>query len=498
MRVGEVSAPSATPSNAPGPGHSRRTRAFLVEAAALCVLVAAVSGVTQRHVSLGGNEASRFAVIEALVDHHRWNIDQTRFGAMTEDVAQVEGLTYSNKPVFLAVWGAAAYAVLKHALGWTFADEPGRVVYAVTFWCSGLATIAFFLLLTWALRRDGRVPAGWEPVVALAVALGTTLFSYSGTLNNHVPNALALLAALLAARAGRPALSGALVGVVVLLDSIFGATFAAALLVYWARAHRTRLFLAGLVPAAIVFLAVNQAATGFPLPLYLRPIEAGANPAHIQNFDGVSLSWDYPFQILFGYRGFVSYSPILALPLLDVPRILSAVRRAPLALESLAALATGAVIAFHAAFIGAFGGWAFGFRFFVPLVAVYALYLPGVLSRLRKPFVLLLAPSMVVAAVGAYCPWPPSYVGEHSRDPIANIAKFNAGSNLACLFIERDWPGAAALADHLIDPDPLRQLLYVGFFFKVRGDWEATAPVVRRWQERPVVRARAEGGGPPR
>jgi hypothetical protein len=89
-------------------------------------------------------------------------------------------------------------------------------------------------------------------------------------------------------------------------------------------------------------------------------------------------------------------------------------------------------------------------------------------------------------------------VGEHSRDPIANIAKFNAGSNLACLFIERDWPGAAALADHLIDPDPLRQLLYVGFFFKVRGDWEATSPVVRRWQERLVVRARAEGSGPPR
>jgi hypothetical protein len=446
------------------------------------ILISVLLAITQEQVTLAGNEASRFALIESLVDSQQWNIDGSSF--RTGDIVRIGGKAYSNKPPFVALWGAGAYGLVKATLGWSFETHRRRVVYLVTLLTIGLCTLGFHLLLAHAYARDPRIPSPLAPVLALAVVLGTTLISYSGTLNDHVPPAPFLLAALLAAKRGRPTLCGAAVGMCLLLNLVFGVVFGLCLVLRWReRCAAMSRYLAALGCFAAVFALVNQIATGFPLPPFLHLEGPGVQKPFGQFGLIRPDTWDYPIQALVGYRGFFVYSPILLVPLLGAKRIVRTVRRDPCGLPALALSGSALVILLHVCLAGGYGGWAYGYRYLIPLVAVFALAVPELWVRHRTALSILLIPSLILAALGCYAPWPPSYQGERASQPIARTVRFNAGSNLACLLVEHDWPGAARLSRWFIDSDPRRALLYQIMFFRVRRDDDVARHLMRRLAE---------------
>lgn len=75
---------------------------------------------THRRVFSAGNDASRWAAIESLVDYGTASVERSRFAANIDRI-RIGDREYSNKPPLLALAGAAIYAALKLLFGWALA-----------------------------------------------------------------------------------------------------------------------------------------------------------------------------------------------------------------------------------------------------------------------------------------------------------------------------------------------------------------------------------------
>ena len=146
-----------------------------------------------QRVFQAGNDASRFAQIESLVDHGEGPIDGSRY-RWTVDHVTIGGRVYSNKPPLLSLLGAAAYLGLKNVTGLTFARHESAVIYALNLLLAALPTawlVAFFhrtLARCWSApgTEVGAVGiAGPAALTTTALAAGTILTSFSTVLNNH-------------------------------------------------------------------------------------------------------------------------------------------------------------------------------------------------------------------------------------------------------------------------------------------------------------------------
>ena len=126
-------------------------------AVAIFVLAAAAYGAgTHAGVFSAGNDASRWAQVEALVDYGTPSIESSRFRA-TVDRVLLDGREYSNKPPLLAFTAAALYAPLRAVTGWRLADprSGGRVIRGVV---EGGADPQTFIPELIGHYRDGRFP----------------------------------------------------------------------------------------------------------------------------------------------------------------------------------------------------------------------------------------------------------------------------------------------------------------------------------------------------
>ena len=261
----------------------------------------------------------------------------------------------------------------------------------------------------------------------------------------------------------------------------------------------------------VLWVGLNYVSTGQVLPLMLMAAREGVEKSWGPLGTILPIGWDYSFQALFGYRGFFSYSPIFFTAALDwrlirdriirgISRVAStsgvrpgkgrrprAGRQRRLAtggatsvpviikgtrLDRLIVLACVLVIAIHMAIAGGYGGWAYGYRYLIPLTAPFALYAPGVWQRHRRAWAILFVPSFLFALIGSYSPWVPSFQGEGVGNPVAARARFNMGTNIACFALQHDLPGANVLESWFIDTDPTRAFEYEYVFFNVRGNPE--------------------------
>ena len=75
---------------------------------------------THRRVFIAGNDASRWAAIESLVDYGTASIERSRFAANVDRI-RIGEREYSNKPPLLSLAGAAIYVVLQATFGWSLA-----------------------------------------------------------------------------------------------------------------------------------------------------------------------------------------------------------------------------------------------------------------------------------------------------------------------------------------------------------------------------------------
>ena len=419
-------------------------------------------------VTLAGNESSRLAAVESLVERGTFAIDGSPF--RTVDSVRVDGRTYSDKPPLLTVWLAAVYGLLRHGFGLSFAD-PGSYGLALRLLTAvgiGSFCVVLVLLFFWRLETTGLAPEPRAFLSATAV-FGTWVLPYGVTISNHAPAATIAFATWIALErwSARPAPrralgAGLLAGALLNLDLPTGGLFALGGLTLIRLGERGASVRSGgafaigvAVPAAIlVALDLRQHGSVFPAYLVSGAYDDGFHAATIAGLRPTRDLAAYWRDVTLGSRGILSHLPVL---LFAGAATWSGPPRRVLAAVLLA------VALFYGTATGDYGGWAFGFRYLVPLVPLLFLFaIEGFLNirarrrrRSRRAvtgvFVGALLIGIFTSAVGAWNPWPVCFEGEETNARAragCAAARLDArvrsplAANLLCLAYERS-PDAA-------------------------------------------------------
>lgn len=169
----------------------------LMWVAAAGILAAAILNVEPL---LSANDRSRWCTVWSLVERGTYQIDEIDVlpGWNTIDKVRHEGHFYSSKPPLLATLYAGAYWAVRKATGWTLLGDTNavaRVILLVTHLAPWLAALAVLCRLA---ERFLTTDAARLFLVATA-AFGTLLTTFSVTLNNHTPAAIAVIFAIYSA-----------------------------------------------------------------------------------------------------------------------------------------------------------------------------------------------------------------------------------------------------------------------------------------------------------
>lgn len=141
--------------------------------------------------ALSWNDASRFGSIEQWVNNGSFVLNGSIFWE-TGDKIEIDGQYFSDKPLMLAFVASVPYAIFHYAGGFFFDEHPRMMVYLTNLWMLALPFLLFFLMFDQYTRRHLQAYATreWIRFLVLMLLIGTSLFSYSGQLNNHFPAAI--------------------------------------------------------------------------------------------------------------------------------------------------------------------------------------------------------------------------------------------------------------------------------------------------------------------
>ena len=412
-------------------------RSFDPAAIVLITAAAVLFFFTADETNVSGNMSSRLALLESLGDRGVFNIDGSLFE--TFDKGAVNGRFYSDKPMLYTLALVPAYLAGK-IFGFSFQSFYHSALFWVNLWGGTAIAAAVMLILYFRLKRSmSRFAAA--SMSALGV-FGTWIFTYSGCVNNHTPSALALLCLYLCLeniggekKLRGAALAGAAAGILVCLEIptglIFGVLAGLYILLKCGRErfHCAAAFAAlAVLPSALMSLCGFFAYGSF-LPLYMVK-GAYDYPGCIQGLGIAGLKrppvpWLYPVDMLFWQRGYFSYMPQM---LLIFPAFW-AVRKGLAKLTPPAFFLAGTVccMVFYALMTGDYGGWAYGFRFLIPVIPVMWLIIAEWLVLKAGRFwraaaVPLLCAGLIISLIGAYCPWLACYKSDRSA---INCIKLN-------------------------------------------------------------------------
>lgn len=425
------------------------------------------AGFTHRHVFGAGNDTSRLAPIQSIVEQGTWAINGSRY-AWTQDRVTLGGIDYSNKPPILAFVGAGLYWPL-FAVGVTFATQEAFVVWFLTVTMTGLPAAVLVGCFHVALARA--YPSGPVHLTTGALAFGTLLTSFSGTLNSHPLAALLAFLSCWSSWERRAVGAGSALALLCCVEPLTGALFLPAVL-WMTRAQWPRTLLP-LAVGAVLFIAMNWLTCG---SLLLTKMVAGGDDwgsGNAAKVFGVALPespW-YPLECLFGWHGFFTVSPVLAFGALGGSR---AWRDGPLQVASARAtlLTVVVFVLVHCVLAGAYGGWSYGFRYLIPVMPLVMFFAPlGVEVLGRVTFALVTAVSVPLALLGMYHPWPPGYEERATANQPAAVVTNPIAGNLACLLVEcaPDSSLAESFAKVAIHRDTKKQIEYLRIFFASKG-----------------------------
>lgn len=455
-------------------------------------------------VTKAGNETSRYAVVESVLERGTFVIahDEEAFvlgedgspeqGTVvvedsiffTPDKGAIDGRYYGDKPPLLTfvsiLWGR-----LLKCFGVRFQANDYRLAVYLTnalIFVLSCFTCWFFYV---GLSRRKRMPEGYRVAMSLLSVASTLVLSYAVTMNNHTICAAAMMGLILlmerCEETGltrlRACMLGVTTGLLLNLEFVTGGVMGLSVFVFVLTAvapHRFENALMYAIGAGLMILCeagMNMVSYGSPLPLYLA--------THKPSFTEKNYL-SYAFNILFGYEGFFLYMP--ALLFAGCACFSERMRRDRVFVTMMAS--TAAAIVLFAVGTSDFGGWCYGFRFLIPFAPVllyYAvLYFGRPRPRLKRwsLFRAALLWGVVFSVVGAMNPWTSGYEGSRTpKDSLPERFKNSFLSN-AFVFCWRHAPDSAItqmFMDRVYGDDVFGRrfaLLYLEMELRNRNDWE--------------------------
>ena len=410
------------------------SRRFLwIGGAAVLLFLTAACFFVKRDVTESGNETSRLAVIQSLVDNGTFDIRESIFH--TPDKAAYRGGLYGDKPPLLTWLTTGWYFVLAKGFGLTFESHFSLVMFLINllyFLTAAGTGILFYLAYT--RYAGGFTSARTRTAVSALAVLSTLVFSYSVTINNHTPCALLLMLLLLQLQKAESAawrirdsfFCGVTAGLIFNCEFVLGGVYGLCVFVLcvtasgeWRiRIRRAAAYAAGGALLLALEAGMNAVSYGSPLPLYLR-----SHKPDMVHKDYLRYAWD----ILFGCEGFFLYMPACLFLFLVL------LRRFPGKDRVCACMLSGALGAalLFAVVTSDYGGFCYGFRFLIPLAPVLLFYVFLSFQVRRKKglcgflFALALFWGVVTSLTGTMNPWNSGYEGSrtqpgHFREKVRN------------------------------------------------------------------------------
>jgi 4-amino-4-deoxy-L-arabinose transferase-like glycosyltransferase len=386
------------------------------------------------------NDESRMATIQSLVESHTLRIEQSAF-AGTGDKVFVGGHFYSDKPPLPALLGAVVYVPL-HAMGFELREGPSLSYFLITLltvssaWIFG--TMALFHALAFTeLGADKRLLA------SLALALGSTFFTWSTTFNNHEMAAGCLSIGFLYLLKGRfeegrrnLALAGFFFSIAAAADiptAIFYVTFALYVLLRKELRRKFVFYVLPLLLTALPTALIDYSIHGniLPVQIYQQYFQypgspwLGSDELSGMKANGLEFSLSYAFATLFGPKGFLIYNPLLFIAAIGCVTVFREKRT--LWPECLCVLLGSLILcSYYWATTTNFGGWSYSIRWFVPLLPLLFYFLHPCLAADglvgRRIFMPVFAFALCIAVVGAVNPWSPLVYSEVPF--VANLRQF--------------------------------------------------------------------------
>ena len=315
--------------------------------------------------------------MECLVDFSDWSLNESIFRYETVDKVRIGDVYYSSKPPVLSAIGAYLYGIFQTVTSVSFRENRDLVLFYLRVLLLICPFVIGLFLAGRFLRRHVHHQWAWFWGFA-AFALGTFIFGYSGTINNHSLAALLVLVGLVfAVEVRSQELRGSLwfgAGLATATAVTFdlGATpFAVALAIYLLVAHRQRnlaWFILGAAVPAVIHFHLTYRLTGSFKPFYAfesiyhYPGSYWLDPGEFDALDE-SLPY-YWFHTTIGHHGLFAMTPLFVFAL---PGMVALIRSPKTrAIGMLIAIVTCATVGTYL-LRGPFnyGGMAMGMRWFI-------------------------------------------------------------------------------------------------------------------------------------
>lgn len=375
---------------------------------------------------LSTNDISRFGTIKSLVEEHTFALDTTEID--TVDKIYIGENYYSSKPPLLSVLGAGIYFVLHEAFGADLTTDfikPNLTVYIINLILVGgsvlILAVTFYKALEYFLKKEKL-----RLFLSGFMIFGTLIFTYIGTLNNHLPSAAALfltfyfLLKQITGKTGKvnSLLAGIFLSLVINFEPLCGGVILFPLLIFqlFSPKYRSYLiyFIIGLLPLGLLYLSYNWLIVGSPLPPYFFPSLYQYPDSYWFNPWGPDAlqepKYQYAFNLLIGTHGLFLYSPVLLFLFFSISRIFKTEYFQKI--ENLILAFLVGILLYILLIIFSthnYGGSSYGTRWFICFVPLLffliAITYPAISQKHYVVFTVLLIASVVFALLGYLQPW---------------------------------------------------------------------------------------------
>jgi len=279
-----------------------------------------------RTLTISPNDASRMGPVEGIVDHGTFSIDQSHFNS-TMDRVFINGHYYSDKPMMSYLIFVPFYFALSKR-GINFVTNHGLTYYVLTLFTLGVS-VAAMLAFFFRLLKRYKLPTKTRLFYTAALGLCTLMLPYALAVNNHaLTGAFLLMSYYFLVTAETPAhyaFAGLLAGLTATFEIAIGPIFLVLFTIFLflkKRFARMAWYVAGAALPVIAYLVINYAISGSIIPFSIRPelfkypgsaFSGGPGSASLSGTVSrpLAATLDYAWNVLFGWRGFFTYMPVL-------------------------------------------------------------------------------------------------------------------------------------------------------------------------------------------